>query len=140
MVAALGEDFARDFDALPETTIAVVSAALRSLLGDDSCVGRLTVRVIDYPETYMFSDLRSCLLGRFVQVKGTVVRVNPVSSPPAVLTFRCLRCTQIIVQPQPPNSHYTPPKKCPTHQCPSKQFSLERTSPETILRNRQSIK
>jgi DNA replicative helicase MCM subunit Mcm2 (Cdc46/Mcm family) len=79
-------------------------------------------------------------IGRFVQVKGTVVRVNPVQTPPSVLTFCCLRCNQILVLPQPASSSFTPPKKCTTPNCPSKQFSPDRTSPETQLRNRQLIR
>ena len=86
---------------------------------------------------FLYSN--SPLIGRFVQVKGTVVRVNPVQTPPSVLTFRCLRCNQILVLTQ-PNCHYTPPKKCSTPNCGSKQFSADRTSPETQLRNRQLIR
>ena len=114
------------------------------------------MRVVEYPETFEFADLRSCMLGkssicqpflltahcnlgRFVQVKGTVVRVNPVQTLPSVLTFRCLRCSQILVLAQ-PDATFTPPKKCTTPNCTSKQFTPDRTSPETQLRNRQLIR
>ncbi len=56
-----------------------------------------------------------------------------------MLTFRCLRCSQILVLSQ-PNSIYTPPRKCATPNCNSKQFTPDRTSPETQLRNRQLIR
>lgn len=61
----LGEEFICDFSATPETTLAVLSAALRSLAGSESCLGRISARVIEFPETFEFADLRSCMLGKY---------------------------------------------------------------------------
>lgn len=135
----LGEEFARDFDESPETTISILGASFRLLAGKDSCVAKLSARIVHFPEISMFKDLKACNIGRFISLRGTAVRVGTVRPLIYQMAFFCLKCQQTLII-QLPDGIYRTPAKCTTYNCPGKLFSPDRTSPETICRNFQKIK
>lgn len=139
LLQELGDDFARDFSETPEVTIAALGAALRLLAANDSCIGKITARIVDFPDTTLFKDLKACSIGRFVSVRGTVVRVGPVRPLTYQIAFLCLKCSQMTTV-QLPDGIFRPPARCKTYNCPGKQFVPDRTSAETVCRNYQKIK
>lgn len=135
----LGEEFARDFDESPETTISILSAALRSIAGKDSVVSKIIARIVNFPEISNFKDLKACNIGRFVSLRGTAVRVGTIKPLVYQIAFYCLKCQQTLIV-QASDGIYRTPTKCTTYNCAGKQFSPDRTSPETICRSFQKVK
>lgn len=109
------------------------------MAGKDSCVSKITARILEFSEISLFKDLKACNIGRFISLRGTAVRVGPIRPLIYQMAFLCLKCQQSIIIQLPDGIYRTPPK-CTTYNCPGKQFSPDRTSPETICRNFQKIK
>lgn len=109
------------------------------MVGKDSCVSKITARIVNFPEVSMFKDLKACNIGRFISLRGTAVRVGTIRPLIYQMAFLCLKCQQTLII-QLPDGIYRTPSKCTTYNCPGKQFSPDRTSPETICRNFQKIK
>lgn len=139
MLDILGEEFARDFSESPELTISIIGAALRLLSDKHSFVSKISARIVEYPEVALFKDLKACNIGRYLSLRGTAVRVGPVRPLIYQMAFLCIKCQQTLII-QLPDGIYRLPSKCTTYNCPGKQFSPDRTSPETICRNFQKIK
>ena len=135
----LGEEFAIDFDESPELIISILGAALRVIAGRSALVSKITARIVNFPEVSLFKDLKACNIGRFISLRGTAVRVGTVRPLIYQMAYLCLKCQQTIVI-QASDGKYRIPSKCTTYNCAGKQFSPDRTSPETICRGFQKVK
>lgn len=124
---------------MPETCISIIGAALRLLAGNDSSIGKITARVSEHPGLTLFKDLKACNIGRFLTVRGTAVRVGPVKPLNFQMAFTCVKCSQTTIT-QLQSGICRMPLKCPTYHCTGRQFTPDRTSPETICKNSQNIK
>lgn len=82
---------------------------------------------MNFSETTPFRHIKSNLIGKFVCLKGTVIRVGNIKPLVTRMDFKCLRCTTMI-----PcyfkEGKFKSPLKCLNTQCRSKSFIPDKTN------------
>lgn len=81
----------------------------------------------------------SYFIGKFVCVKGTVVRVSSIKPYCKQMAFSCLSCgtVQGLIQPE---GKYVVPSSCLQEQCQSRTFQPERSNKLTVTVDYQLLK
>ena len=88
------------------------------------------VRVMNY-RTLAIRDLKSNYIGKFVSVKGNVVRVGPVRPLIVRATFVCQQCgARIVVNFR--EGRYSLPEKCRTEGCKCRTFIPDRRAIDAV--------
>ncbi|XP_067900466.1 DNA helicase MCM8 isoform X1 [Heterodontus francisci] len=96
-------------------------------------------RVYNYEPLTSLKNLRANCYGKYVALRGTVVRVSNVKPFCTRMAFTCNTCGDIQSLPL-PDGKYTLPTKCLAPDCRSRSFTPNRSSPLTITVDWQSIK
>lgn len=97
------------------------------------------VRLFNVQPAVPLRALKANLYGKFIAVRGTVVRVSPVQPRVTHLAFRCINCQDrqvVLLQ----AGRYAPPPKCASGPCRSKNFEPLRSDPATRTIDRQVIR
>jgi DNA helicase MCM8 len=83
------------------------------------------VRILNYQRYVRFKDLKSNMVGQFVSVKGTAVRVSSIKPLVTRMEFRCALCDreQVLLF---PDGKYQAPAKCVGYGCKSKVLLPQR--------------
>lgn len=83
--------------------------------------------------------LKASLIGRFISVRATVVRVS--SARPCIQSFEfdCLKCGAATCT-APDNGEYKLPTRCGITGCNGKTFAPKLAAPGTVYRNYQTIR
>uniref|UniRef100_A0A672MJV5 DNA helicase MCM8 n=1 Tax=Sinocyclocheilus grahami TaxID=75366 RepID=A0A672MJV5_SINGR len=112
-----------------------IPAGLRPIIN----IPYISARVYNYEPLTPLKSLRANLYGKFVAIRGTVVRVSNIKPLCSKLAFVCNSCgdTQSISL---PDGKYTIPTKCLQTECRGRSFTPNRSSPLTLTVDWQTIK
>uniref|UniRef100_A0A6I8SDY5 DNA helicase MCM8 n=1 Tax=Xenopus tropicalis TaxID=8364 RepID=A0A6I8SDY5_XENTR len=96
-------------------------------------------RVFNYDPLTPLKNLRASLYGKYVALRGTVVRVSNIKPLCVKMAFSCNMCGDIQSFPF-PDGKYAVPTKCPVPECRGRSFTANRSSPLTVTVDWQTIK
>ncbi|KAI8926730.1 MCM2/3/5 family-domain-containing protein [Entophlyctis helioformis] len=100
------------------------------LLGDDDdddpACDRKIVRIINFPFITPLKDLKSNLMGKFIAIRGTVVRVSSVKPMTTQMAFQCTKCNQTNIQVF-QDGKFRMPTKCTAFGCRGKTLVPDRS-------------
>lgn len=123
-LATLGLAAARAAELLAASSIQPVHLAITR-------ENRLWPRLYNFNPLTALRGLRGNSVGRFVAVRGTVVRVSNIRQQLVSMQFECARCgeNQLRVF---SDYKYSAPTRCTTDRCRSKSFQPIRDTAETV--------
>nr|XP_020649324.1 DNA helicase MCM8 isoform X1 [Pogona vitticeps]XP_020649325.1 DNA helicase MCM8 isoform X1 [Pogona vitticeps]XP_020649326.1 DNA helicase MCM8 isoform X1 [Pogona vitticeps] len=99
----------------------------------------INARVYNYDPLIQLKNIRANCYGKFVALRGTVVRVSNIKPICTKMAFICSACGNTQSFPL-PDGKYTLPTKCPLPVCHGRSFTADRSSPYTVTVDWQSIK
>ncbi|XP_006822145.1 DNA helicase MCM8-like [Saccoglossus kowalevskii] len=113
-----------------------VSVEVPPLLVSVPCIH---ARLLNYEPVTPLKNLKANYYGKFVSVKGTVVRVSNIKPKCTKMAFQCNTCGEIqrVILPE---GKYTVPTKCPAADCRGRSFIPLRSSALTETVDWQTIK
>uniref|UniRef100_A0A8B9J970 DNA helicase MCM8 n=1 Tax=Astyanax mexicanus TaxID=7994 RepID=A0A8B9J970_ASTMX len=102
-------------------------------------IPHISARIYNYEPLTPLKMLRANLYGKFVAIRGTVVRVSNIKPLCSKMAFICNSCgdTQSLDL---PDGKYTTPSKCLQKECRGRIFTPNRSSPLTLTVDWQTIK
>ncbi|KAH0513946.1 DNA helicase MCM8 [Microtus ochrogaster] len=100
---------------------------------------RSASRVYNYEPLTHLKSIRANCYGKYISVRGTVVRVGNIKPLCTKMAFRCAACGEIQSFPL-PDGKYNLPTKCPVPACRGKSFAPLCSSPLTVTVDWQLIK
>jgi DNA helicase MCM8 len=92
---------------------------------------QIVVRFVHVEPQVQMMDIKTGLVGKFVSVKGNVVKARPKRLRVATADFSCQKCGASVTHAF-DAGRYSLPTKCVTQQCRSKAFSLIRPTARYI--------
>ncbi|XP_069464372.1 DNA helicase MCM8 [Ambystoma mexicanum] len=102
-------------------------------------VPHIHARVYNYEPLTPLKNVRANCYGKYVSLRGTVVRVSNIKPLCTKLAFVCNMCGKEQSHCL-PDGKFTLPTKCPIPECRGRQFTPNRSSPFTSTVDWQSIK
>ncbi|XP_003953726.3 DNA helicase MCM8 isoform X2 [Pan troglodytes] len=159
-VTNLIPDIATELRDAPEKTLACMGLAIHQVLTKDlerhaaelqaqeglSSDGETMVnvphihaRVYNYEPLTQLKNVRANYYGKYIALRGTVVRVSNIKPLCTKMAFLCAACGEIQSFPL-PDGKYSLPTKCPVPVCRGRSFTALRSSPLTVTMDWQSIK
>ncbi|CAH6787822.1 Mcm8 [Phodopus roborovskii] len=102
-------------------------------------VPHIFARVYNYEPLTHLKNVRANCYGKYISIRGTVVRVGNIKPLCTKMAFRCAACGEIQSFPL-PDGKYSLPTKCPVPACRGKSFAPLRSSPLTVTVDWQLIK
>lgn len=121
----------------------VLNVALSQASGSTSATNVIApfvvVRLQNYEPITSLKILKANYIGKFISVKGTIVRVGHVKPLVTRMGFKCSRCATSIVRAFPDGKFFAP-TKCSTEGCRSKTFLPDRSSEDTKTVDFQTIR
>nr|XP_033794155.1 DNA helicase MCM8 isoform X1 [Geotrypetes seraphini] len=96
-------------------------------------------RVYNYDPLTPLKNLRANCYGKYISLRGTVVRVSNIKPLCTKMAFTCNTCGDVQTHSL-PDGKYTVPTKCPLPECRGRSFTANRSSPLTVTVDWQSIK
>ncbi|XP_055462059.1 DNA helicase MCM8 isoform X1 [Psammomys obesus] len=102
-------------------------------------VPHIYARVYNYEPLTHLKNIRATCYGKYISIRGTVVRVSNIKPLCTKMAFRCAACGEIQGFPL-PDGKYNLPTKCPVPACRGKSFAPLRSSPLTVTMDWQLIK
>uniref|UniRef100_A0A8C8VKP9 DNA helicase MCM8 n=1 Tax=Pelusios castaneus TaxID=367368 RepID=A0A8C8VKP9_9SAUR len=102
-------------------------------------VPHIHARVYNYDPLTQLKNVRANCYGKYVALRGTVVRVSNIKPLCTKMAFICSTCGEVQSFPL-PDGKYSLPTKCPLPECHGRSFSADRSSPLTATVDWQSIK
>ncbi|XP_074065588.1 DNA helicase MCM8 isoform X1 [Macrotis lagotis] len=102
-------------------------------------VPHIIARVYNYDSLTQLKNVRANCYGKYIALRGTVVRVSNIKPLCTKMAFLCAACGEIQSFSF-PDGKYSLPTKCPVPVCHGKTFTALRSSPLTVTVDWQSIK
>ncbi|NXG51201.1 MCM8 helicase, partial [Psilopogon haemacephalus] len=99
----------------------------------------LVCRVYNYDPLTQLKNVRANCYGKYLALRGTVVRVSNIKPLCTKLAFVCGTCGDVQSVPL-PDGKYILPTKCLVPECRSRSFIPDRSSPLTTTVDWQSVK
>ncbi|NXY89826.1 MCM8 helicase, partial [Alcedo cyanopectus] len=96
-------------------------------------------RVYNYEPLTQLKNVRSNCYGKYIALRGTVVRVSNIKPLCTKLAFVCATCGDVQSLPL-PDGKYSLPTKCLVPECRGRSFTPDRSSPLTTTVDWQSVK
>ncbi|NXV06002.1 MCM8 helicase, partial [Cettia cetti] len=96
-------------------------------------------RVYNYEPLTQLKNVRANCFGKYLALRGTVVRVSNIKPLCTHLAFLCAACGDVQRVPL-PDGKYTLPTKCLVPECRGRSFTADRSSPLTTTVDWQSVK
>lgn len=92
---------------------------------------KLLPRIYNFEPHSAFRHLKGSSVGKFIAVKGTVVRVSTIRQQLVSMYFECGRCgeTQFVAF---SDYKYSVPTSCPTDRCRSRSFIPQKSTAESV--------
>ncbi|XP_071080734.1 DNA helicase MCM8-like [Haliotis cracherodii] len=105
----------------------------------DVIVPVIHARVVNFAQPIPLKNVKASCYGKFVCVKGTVVRVSNIKPLCTAMAFECAGCgtVQSISL---PDGKFIVPTKCPAQQCRGKTFIPQRNSSQTETIDWQTVR
>ncbi|XP_059176311.1 DNA helicase MCM8-like [Physella acuta] len=103
------------------------------------CAPFIQPRIINFGTPLPLKSFRANCYGKFVSVKGTVVRVGNIKPLCTKMAFRCANCTYVQAITL-PDGKYTVPTKCPADECRGRTFQSCRSDKLTETIDWQTIR
>ncbi|XP_059696924.1 DNA helicase MCM8 isoform X2 [Haemorhous mexicanus] len=95
-------------------------------------------RVYNYEPLTQLKNVRANCYGKYIALRGTVVRVSNIKPLCTNLAFVCAACGDVQGVPL-PDGKYTLPTKCLVPECRGRSFTADRSSPLTTTVDWQSV-
>ena len=92
---------------------------------------KVNVRIIGAKRRTKMANIKANMIGKFIQVRGTVIRISNIQPFVTIMPFRCGSCGETIEVPIVDGKHQRP-KKCTTQGCRSKTFEPIKSDAQTI--------
>ncbi|XP_035865471.1 DNA helicase MCM8 isoform X3 [Phyllostomus discolor] len=102
-------------------------------------VPHIHARVYNYEPLTQLKNVRANYYGKYVALRGTVVRVSNIKPLCTKMAFLCAACGEVQSFSL-PDGKYNLPTKCPEPTCRGKSFTALPSSPLTVTMDWQSIK
>ncbi|XP_052039669.1 DNA helicase MCM8 [Apodemus sylvaticus] len=102
-------------------------------------VPHIYARVYNYEPLTHLKNIRATCYGKYISIRGTVVRVSNIKPLCTKMAFQCAACGEIQSFPL-PDGKYNLPTKCPVPACRGRSFAPLRSSPLTVTLDWQLIK
>ncbi|XP_053429376.1 DNA helicase MCM8 [Nycticebus coucang] len=102
-------------------------------------VPHIHARVYNYEPLTQLKNVRANYYGKYIALRGTVVRVSNIKPLCTKMGFLCAACGE-VQSVSLPDGKYTLPTKCPVPACRGRSFTALRSSPLTVTLDWQSIK
>ncbi|KAM5246056.1 DNA helicase MCM8 isoform 2-T2 [Ctenodactylus gundi] len=102
-------------------------------------VPHIYARVYNYEPLTHLKNIRANCYGKYLTLRGTVVRVSNIKPLCVKMAFLCAACGEIQSLSL-PDGKYNLPTKCPVPACRGKSFAPLRSSPLTVTMDWQSIR
>uniref|UniRef100_A0A2K6GDS9 DNA helicase MCM8 n=1 Tax=Propithecus coquereli TaxID=379532 RepID=A0A2K6GDS9_PROCO len=102
-------------------------------------VPHIHARVYNYEPLTQLKNVRANYYGKYIALRGTVVRVSNIKPLCTKMAFLCAACGEVQSLSL-PDGKYTLPTKCPVPACRGKSFTALRSSPLTVTMDWQSVK
>ncbi|XP_006870467.1 PREDICTED: DNA helicase MCM8 isoform X2 [Chrysochloris asiatica] len=102
-------------------------------------VPHIHARVYNYEPLTQLKNVRANFYGKYIALRGTVVRVSNIKPLCTKMAFLCAACGEIQSFSL-TDGKYNLPTKCPVPTCRGKSFTALRSSPLTVTMDWQSIK
>ncbi|XP_039594602.1 DNA helicase MCM8 isoform X2 [Polypterus senegalus] len=102
-------------------------------------VPHIHARIYNYEPLTPLKCLRANFYGKFIALRGTVVRVSNIKPMCAKMAFTCNTCREIQCLAL-PDGKFTTPTKCCRPDCRSRSFLPNLSSPLTVTVDWQTIK
>ncbi|KAB1262745.1 DNA helicase MCM8 [Camelus dromedarius] len=102
-------------------------------------VPHIHARVYNYEPWTQLKNVRANYYGKYIALRGTVVRVSNIKPLCTKMAFLCAACGGIQSFSL-PDGKFNLPTKCPVPACRGKSFTALRSSPLTVTMDWQSIK
>ncbi|XP_022097957.1 DNA helicase MCM8-like [Acanthaster planci] len=99
----------------------------------------IRARLVNYEPVTPLKNLKANYYGKFVTVRGTVVRVSNIKPFCTKMAFQCNTCGDIQIV-NLPEGRYTLPTKCLAPDCRGRSFAPKQSSPLTETVDWQMIK
>ncbi|XP_064002305.1 DNA helicase MCM8 isoform X1 [Pogoniulus pusillus] len=96
-------------------------------------------RVYNYEPLTQLKNIRANCYGKYLALRGTVVRVSNIKPLCTKIAFVCGTCGDVQSVPL-PDGKYTLPTKCLVPECRGRSFTPDRSSPLTTTVDWQSVK
>lgn len=77
------------------------------------------------------ANIKANMIGKFIQVRGTVIRISNIQPLVRSAPYSCGKCGETI-EIFAEDGNLVPPKACPTQGCRSKTFELLKAEASTI--------
>uniref|UniRef100_A0A8C0D1H8 DNA helicase MCM8 n=1 Tax=Balaenoptera musculus TaxID=9771 RepID=A0A8C0D1H8_BALMU len=159
-IAKLIPNIANELRDTPEKTLACMGLAIHQVLTKDLerhaaelqaqeglsrngetmvNVPHIHTRVYNYEPLTQLKNVRANYYGKYIALRGTVVRVSNIKPLCTKMAFLCAACGEIQSFSL-PDGKYNLPTKCPVPACRGKSFTALRSSPLTATMDWQSIK
>ncbi|XP_066561850.1 DNA helicase MCM8 [Amia ocellicauda] len=153
-------DFAAEFRDMPEKILDCLGMAIHQVLTKDLethaaelqqqaglpsgappivNMPYIHARVYNYEPLTPLKNLRANFYGKYVALRGTVVRVSNIKPLCTKMAFTCNTCGDTQSFPLPDGKFMTP-NKCLQPECRSRSFTPNRSSPLTLTVDWQTIK
>ncbi|XP_066090794.1 DNA helicase MCM8 isoform X1 [Saccopteryx bilineata] len=159
-VVELIPNIANELRDAPEKTLACMGLAIHQVLTKDLerhaaelqaqeglsrdgetmvSVPHIYARLYNYEPLTQLKNVRANYYGKYVALRGTVVRVSNIKPLCTKMAFLCAACGEVQSFPL-PDGKYNLPTKCPEPTCRGKSFTALPSSPLTVTMDWQSIK
>ncbi|KAF3824687.1 hypothetical protein GH733_010021 [Mirounga leonina] len=102
-------------------------------------VPHIHARVYNYEPLTQLKNVRANYYGKYIALRGTVVRVSNIKPLCTKMAFLCAACGEVQGFSL-PDGKYNLPTKCPVPTCRGRSFTALRSSPLTVTMDWQSIK
>ncbi|XP_069404050.1 DNA helicase MCM8 isoform X2 [Ovis canadensis] len=159
-ITKLIPNIANELRDIPEKTLACMGLAIHQVLTKDLerhaaelqaqeglsrngetvvNVPHIHARVYNYEPLTQLKNVRANYYGKYIALRGTVVRVSNTKPLCTKMAFLCAACGEIQSFSL-PDGKYNLPTKCPVPACRGKSFTALPSSPLTVTMDWQSIK
>uniref|UniRef100_A0A8C5VVN7 DNA helicase MCM8 n=1 Tax=Microcebus murinus TaxID=30608 RepID=A0A8C5VVN7_MICMU len=99
-------------------------------------VPHIHARVYNYEPLTQLKNVRANYYGKYIALRGTVVRVSNIKPLCTKMAFLCAACGEVQSLSL-PDGKYSLPTKCPVPACRGKSFTALRSSPLTLMSDDQ---
>ena len=99
--------------------------------GDAFTNTKVNVRVIGAKRRSRMVNIKANMIGKFIQVRGTVIRISNVQPLVLSVPYICQTCLEpVIVHAE--DGHLEPPRACPAQGCRGKTFEPNKEEAVTL--------